>query len=341
MFFWKHFHLTDVFLFNPLIRKAYLTDFGLSRELAESNKEELRLKIYGRLGYLDPELFEKPRPPFEYRHDIYGLAVLYWEIMYRENPTKDGHSINPNRFRKNEECPEEFHRLYIHCQKPSRKCLGHLLEKYEPCKDSTERPSADEIVERLGQIKRAYLPSELDEQSEDSISSTSDTYPTHEQKPACSESISASHALRQYNYDNTGQSFKQALETYLKNLGEKHQDKASSIGDSKTLIRELKRKSGDNFDKLQQNVQNERNFKRWCLRIRVKIQILLNGSPFGMSAKELEIFFEQNPEELNILENFIERKENLGIKRYVHPLIHNTVCSIVVYSIKSYSLMFQ
>ena len=173
--FWQHFHLTDDISFNPLICKAYLTDFGLSRELAKSNKEELRLKIYGRLGYLDPELFENPRPPFEHRHDIYGLAVLYWEIMYGENPTKDGHSINPNRFRKNEECPEEFHRLYIHCQKPSRKYLGHLLEKYEPCKDLTERPSADKIVERLGQIKRAYLPSELDEQSEDGISSTDDT----------------------------------------------------------------------------------------------------------------------------------------------------------------------
>jgi len=293
-----------------------LTDFGLSRELKDS-KEELRLKIYGRLGYLDPELFEKKgnsRPPFECRHDIYGLAVLYWEIMYGGNPTEDGYRINQNRFCKIEECPEEFHQLYIHCQKPAQGCSGQLLEKYEPCEEPSERPSADQIVGKLKLILCAY-PSRLKEQKKIDTSSTDVTSENRKQIPASSVLVSVSGLQRQCDNDNTDQLFKQDLELYLKNPetllknpDKKTQDKVPSIGD-------LKKISAYNFDSIHRNVQNEKNFKRWCLRIRVKMQGFLKGSPFGISTKEMELFFEQKPETLSILKNFMEKEKNLGIKR--------------------------
>lgn len=117
-----------------------MTDFGLSRDLKEDKDEQLRLRLYGRLGYVDPELLRKPRPPSAPRHDVFGLAVLYWEIMSRESPNSIQHSnrINPKRFIQAEGCPDEFHQLYKSCS--NEKGL------------STERPSAAKVVYMLKQI---------------------------------------------------------------------------------------------------------------------------------------------------------------------------------------------
>ncbi|RUS17046.1 kinase-like domain-containing protein [Endogone sp. FLAS-F59071] len=66
--------------------RALLTDFGLSRTFAEAQQPEFRIKIYGRLGYLAPELLRRPPPAYCPAHDIFGLGVLLWEIASSDSP---------------------------------------------------------------------------------------------------------------------------------------------------------------------------------------------------------------------------------------------------------------
>ncbi|RUS26076.1 kinase-like domain-containing protein, partial [Jimgerdemannia flammicorona] len=110
-------------LYDPDVGKdgtSCLTDFGLSWDLKEAEDKQLRPRTYGRLGYLDPELLKKPRPTPAPRHDVYGMAALYWEIMSKENPCSTSHysGINPKRFQQVKECPDEFHQLYEECRHP-------------------------------------------------------------------------------------------------------------------------------------------------------------------------------------------------------------------------------
>ena len=114
-----------------------LTDFGLSRTFEEAENPEFRIKIYGRLGYLDPELLGKLRPSSHPRHDIYGLAVLCWEIMSSQSPNSSTSRINPNLFKRTYGCPEDFHQLY------------------EKCRSPTDRLTADDVVHELTRILAA------------------------------------------------------------------------------------------------------------------------------------------------------------------------------------------
>ncbi|RUS16801.1 hypothetical protein BC937DRAFT_90797 [Endogone sp. FLAS-F59071] len=136
---------------NNLLKNgtSCLTDFGLSRDLKEDKDERLRLRLYGRLGYIDPELLKKPRPESAPRHDIFGLAVLYWEIMSTENPNSSLHSsrTNPKRLGQVKGCPDAFYQLYTNCSREM--------------KLPDDRPSAAKVVDILEQMLASMTSEEV------------------------------------------------------------------------------------------------------------------------------------------------------------------------------------
>src|SRR4051794_39858315 len=88
-----------------------LTDFGSSVTFQEVQF----LKIHGRIGYLAPELLRKPPPALAPEHDVFGFAVLGWEIFARRSPNSSNRRINADRLKRLQGCPEDYQSLYMAC----------------------------------------------------------------------------------------------------------------------------------------------------------------------------------------------------------------------------------
>ena|SRR5437763_892288 len=64
-----------------------LTDFGLSRRLAEvSNSAK---DIFGMLPYIDPKLLHKGSYKENEKSDVYSVGMLLWEISSGRKPFED------------------------------------------------------------------------------------------------------------------------------------------------------------------------------------------------------------------------------------------------------------
>lgn len=123
---------------------ARLTDFRLSQTFEEALPGS-RVKIQGRLGYLAPELFEKPLIPFKYVHDIFAYGVLCWEIASSKSPTIDAKFINPERLSP---ILGSTVRVCLKYQELYKRC-GSLYVK--------DRPGCEEIISILQGLQQTEL----------------------------------------------------------------------------------------------------------------------------------------------------------------------------------------
>ena len=68
-----------------------MCDFGISKvanKFEETYKVTTEVKNIGTLPYMAPECFYKP-PKIERASDVYNLAIIFIEMLNKENPFKD------------------------------------------------------------------------------------------------------------------------------------------------------------------------------------------------------------------------------------------------------------
>lgn len=125
-----------------------VADFGFADTLKKGSSTWDDNGYKGTIFYTAPELLKNAE--FNEKVDVYSFGVVLWEIFTREEPYPELHSIPLKELRGivtkkvafeglrpdiPEDCPEKYRKLMLDCWK-----------------DANERPSFEEIVDRLNEI---------------------------------------------------------------------------------------------------------------------------------------------------------------------------------------------
>lgn len=147
----------DMKSLNLLIKKDWsvqLCDFGLARFYTEESKMTTMKKLCGTYAYLAPEVFLGNS--FTERSDIFACGIILWEILFR---TMNGRYRLPYMEYKlvDVQIPYQVAEKGIRPTNPTGspkeyvELINHCLEQKE-----TDRPSTDELLNRLIELEKIY-----------------------------------------------------------------------------------------------------------------------------------------------------------------------------------------
>ena len=73
-----------------------ICDFGLAKWKAYSqSRTESRSKRKGTVTHTPPEIWNDINHPRTVKYDVYGFAVLFWELITEKEPFKNGIMLLP------------------------------------------------------------------------------------------------------------------------------------------------------------------------------------------------------------------------------------------------------
>lgn len=141
--------------------RARITDFGLARVKTESKTQpymKTKDRGMGTLQWMAPELFSL-RPKYSKSADIFGYAVILWEIASRNIPYQGVDDItireeikNGEREERSPDCPQRFWQLITDCWKQDPEQRPRIVQVQARCVELLQEES--QIVEE--QVKTRF-----------------------------------------------------------------------------------------------------------------------------------------------------------------------------------------